>query len=377
MDELGRILDELADGDPDDDPAVLITVVRVRGSAYRGPGARRLIRRDGSGLGLISGGCLEADLARRAWQLTASGRPALIRYDSTDPDDAWAFGLGCRGVVDLMVERVEAGRPPGWVAFVRDRLARREPAALARVVAVRDGEVGGPPPARVGSFVAVDGTGDAVHDLADPGLARRIADRAGAVLDRDDRIDDELTLGGLTLLVERVEPPPTLIVCGAGPDALPLVRLARELGWSVAVVDGRHRPGTAARFAEADEVFTIADADRLARLAARRRASAVVMTHDVAEDAQFLAALLAGPIGYVGLLGPGHRARRVLDAAGPLDDRARARLRSPVGLDLGGEAPSAVALAIVAEIQAVLANRAGGPLRDRGGPIHDRGGPLP
>ena len=369
MNELRAILDEVAAAGAGDEPAVLATVVGVRGSAYRGIGARRVMGPDGEALGLVSGGCLEADLARRAWALTEGGRAAVVRYDSTDPDGAWAFGLGCRGVIDILVERVE-GATPAWVAFAIERLDRHEPVALARVLKVGAGDGR----ARLGSFLAADAAGAVVHDLADGRLVEEVAEaaRAGLRAGRSGPAGFDGPGGGVAAVVEVVEPPPTLIVCGAGPDALPLVRLARELGWTVAVADGRHRPATRGRFAAADEVLTLADVDRLRALASRPGASAVVMTHNVAEDARFLALLLDSPIGYVGLLGPKHRAEWVLADLGDRAESARGRLRAPVGLDLGAETPAEIALAIVAEVRATLADRTGGPLRDRDAPIHDR-----
>ena len=239
MNELRAILDELAEVGADDEPAVLATVVRVRGSAYRGPGARRLLHRDGASLGLISGGCPEADLSRRAWGLTEGGRVALVRYDSSDPDDTWAFGLGCRGVVDILLERIEGEAAPPWAGFLRDRLDRHEPAALARVLAVGEGDRR----VRLGSFLAADRGGSVVHDLEAPGLAAEVAAAARAARGggRVGLATFDGPGSGVAAVLEVVEPPPTLLVCGSGPDALPLVRFANGLGWSIAVVDGRQR----------------------------------------------------------------------------------------------------------------------------------------
>ncbi len=370
MNELRAILDELAEVREDDEASVLATVVQVLGSAYRGIGARCLIERDGRAIGLVSGGCLEADIARQAWRLTAQGQAALIRYDSANPNGEWTFGLGCRGTIDILLERVEGPRPAAWVDFLRGRLDRHEPAVLARVVRTGPGDAR----ARLGSFLVLGADGEMIHDLDSPQLAAEVAEAARGALDSGR--SSHLTLAGpgdgVAVVLEVVEPPPTLIVCGSGPDALPLVRFARELGWYVAVLDGRFRPATRARFAAADEVATLADVDRIHALAARPRAAAVIMTHNLVEDEKFLGLLLPTPAGYLGLLGPKHRASRLLDRLGPLDAQDRDRLHAPVGLDLGAETPAEIALAIVAEIRATFAGRSGGPLRDRGMPIHDR-----
>ena len=366
MNELRAILDELAGGRADDDSAVLATVVRVLGSAYRGVGARRLVARDGEAIGLVSGGCLEADVARQAWRLPEGGAAAVIRYDSSGPGGDWAFSLGCQGTVDILVERLDGADAPPWVDFLRGRLDRHEPSVLARVLRVEPGEAR----ARVGSFLALGLDGAIVHDLGTPGLVGSVAAAARNALDPGR--SGHTVLDGVAIVLEVVEPPPTLIVCGAGPDALPVVRLAAELGWHVAVVDGRHRPATRQRFVAAAEVLTLAELDRMRVLAARPRAAAVVMTHNVAEDEAFLGPLLASPAAYVGLLGPRHRAERLLGGLGPLAAAARGRLHAPVGLDLGAETPAEIALAILAEIQATFAGRDGGSLRGRDRPIHDR-----
>jgi xanthine dehydrogenase accessory factor len=370
MNELRTILDELAAVCEDDEPSVMATVVQVLGSSYRGIGARCLIERDGRAIGLVSGGCLEADIARQAWRLTACGEAALIRYDSTSPSGEWTFGLGCRGVIDILLERIEGPRPAALIDFLLTRLDRHEPAVLARVLRVGPGDER----AKLGSFLALGSDGATCHDLRSPGLAAEVATAARGVLvaGRSGHVTLAGPGDGIAAVLELVEPPPTLIICGAGPDALPLVRLARELGWYVAVVDGRARSSTRERFAAADEVATLADADRIHALARRPMAAVVIMTHNVVEDSKFLDLLFPTPVGYIGLLGPRHRASRVLNGLGLLDANSRARLHAPIGLDLGADTPAEIALAIVAEIRAAIAGRSGGRLRDRLEPIHDR-----
>ena len=370
MNELRAILDELTQIRAGDEPAVLATVVRVLGSAYRGIGARRLINRDGPAIGLVSGGCLEADIARQAWRLTEGGKAALIRYDSVDSDGEWTFGLGCRGTIDILLERIDGTRPTAWINYLRAHLDEHEPSVLARVLASDAGTAA----ARLGSFLAVGSSAAPIHDLASPDLAGRLAAAARDALrsGRSGHATLATDAGRVTALLEVIEPPPTLLACGVGPDVLPLVRMARELGWHIAVIAGRNQAATRGRFAAADEVLTLADEGRIRALASHRRAAAVLMTHNIGEDARFLDLLVRSSVGYIGLLGPKHRADRLLDRLDPLDASTRIRLHAPVGLDLGAETPAEIALSIMAEIQAELAGRSGGPLRDRGRPIHDR-----
>ena len=155
--------------------AVLATVVRVNGSAYRRPGARMLLLPDGRTIGTVSGGCLEDDVKLRAWKLTVQGEPAVLRYDSTSDDDiVWGLGLGCKSVIDLLIERLDPDRKEQSLDFLRRRLDTRQPGVLARVVTA-EGHIG----ANVGAFLTLDETGSSAHDFAGLELADlvRQADR--------------------------------------------------------------------------------------------------------------------------------------------------------------------------------------------------------
>ena len=364
MDELRAILAGMHEAAETGEPAVLATVVRVRGSAYRSPGARRLLWPDGRALGLVSGGCLESDLARRAWSLTEQRPGAVVRYDTSAPDaGVWEFGLGCRGVVDILLERL-AGPLPAWAGLLSRCQRAGEPCVLARVLA---GE-------RLGAFLAADIRGETVHDC--PDLACLLAAEAADALAEGRSRHVSLDEGRCLAFVEHVPPAPTLLVCGSGPDAVPLARLAGEIGWRVAVADPRDRAGLRGRFPGAEEVVPACDDARLRLLAGRPRTAAVVMTHNTGDDERMLRVLLGCRLCYLGVLGPRHRTAgllRSLAADGTrLAGDAVANLHTPAGLDLGAETPAEIALAILAEAQAVLAGRSGGRLRDRRGPIHDR-----
>jgi xanthine/CO dehydrogenase XdhC/CoxF family maturation factor len=179
----------------------------------------------------------------------------------------------------------------------------------------------------------------------------------------------------LEIFFDVIEPPRPLFVFGAEQDALPLVRLARTLGWHTTVVDTRARGATRERFAEADEVILCRAEEVAARLPLPSRAAAVLMTHNYLHDVELLRALLPAPLTYLGVLGPKERTRKLLEelrAQGEaFPDSWPARLHSPVGIDIGAETPDEIALSIVAEIRAVCAGRRAGFLRDRDAPIHD------
>jgi xanthine dehydrogenase accessory factor len=316
--------------------SVLATLVTVEGSSYRRPGARLLMLADGTRIGSISGGCLEEDVLARARRVFVTSTPETVVYDTTSENDlVWGVGLGCHGVVNVLLEKLPAR--PAWAVKLADNFVSRRPTSLA--VAYRQTE-------------------------AQP-LGTRLATEVKA-------------LGGPSaenVFLDTIAPPTPLFVFGAGDDAQPLVRLAKELGWHVTVADPRPAFATPDRFPTADRLI-VASADQLAtRAAPTGDALAVIMTHHYVHDVPLLRALLQTPTTYLGLLGPKKRAARILDDLAK-DDLAitpamRAQLHAPVGLDLGADAPEQVALAIISEMQAVLGGRDAQPLRQRDRPIHD------
>jgi xanthine/CO dehydrogenase XdhC/CoxF family maturation factor len=334
MKELSAILAALTTGPAE--PAALATLLTVAGSSYRRPGARLLLTAGGRRLGSISGGCLEEDLLARARRVLETGRAETVVYDTTSENDlVWGVGLGCHGVVKLLVEKLPPR--PAWAAWVAAEFAVRRPVEL----------------------LVVHG-GENAHDFGTR-LARDPAANSVAV----DRAH---------LYREIVRPPPALAIFGAGDDAQPLARLAHELGWRVTVADPRAAFATAERFPTA-ATLVVAPAEHLAERAGLDDTTlAVVMTHHYVHDVPLLRALLPRPLAFLGLLGPRKRAEKILaDLAAEgaaITAEQRARLHAPVGLDLGADAPEQVALAILAEMQAVLAGREPRPLRERNRPIH-------
>lgn len=296
-----------------DAEAVLATVVATRGSVYRRPGARMLLTREGWIAGSISGGCIESDLVQTAFDRTEKGA-TCVTYDASAPDDILlGFGLGCNGIVDVLMQRLPVDGGP--LAVIESVLHHRRECWLATYVD--------------GSW-RVDASG-----------------------------------GEGAILTERIQPPPSLVIFGAGHDAVPLVRMAKEVGWHVTVVDGRSAYARKDRFPQADGVLVSPPAKPTE---IEEGAAVVVMTHSFANDVALLAWLLDSPADYLGVLGPIHRTRRILEEQG-LDG---SRLYAPIGLDLGSEGPDEIALAIVAEIQAVRNGRSASHLKGRMTPLHKK-----
>lgn len=310
-------------------------VVATQGSTYRKPGAMMLFSSSGKYAGLLSGGCLEADLQAHAMRLLDSGGTASLHdYDSRVSDDpVWGLGLGCEGLMRILLLRLDDDAQP--VRTLLESATARKPAACA--ISLRSGHHA--------VVLQPAASADAVLVVA---ATQRLRE-GGAGL------DDAAEIFSLS-----VEPVPALLLCGAGPDTRPVVEFARTLGWQVTVLD--HRPAYLERTRWRPDVeLRLADLDApLVDVATSRFDAAVVMSHHLTADGCYLRALADSSVAYVGLLGPPARRQRLLAEIADGERKLHGRLRAPVGLDLGGRTPEAIALAIVAEIQAVLCGKAGG-----------------
>jgi xanthine dehydrogenase accessory factor len=343
--------------------AALATVVRVRGSAYRREGARMLIREDGLLTCMLSGGCLEPEVAEVARRVIDRGVAELRHYDLAE-DVVWGLGLGCGGTVDVYIEPVDDNR-----RFARwlETLERGATAVLATKLPDRGSRL----------FIAEDGTMDGT--LGDGELDARVTTEARALMASASpraetrRIDS--AAGPVDVFFDVSTPPPALLVFGAGHDAIPVVTQMTALGWRVTVVDARPAFTIADRFPGARLV--LAAPDEFASLVPpiEPRTSALVMNHHLERDQASLAFALASPASWIGVLGPRVRYLRLLDglrAAGVAIDPAHlARVRNPVGLDIGAESADEVALAIAAALIAERRGFRGGLLDGVAGRIHD------
>jgi xanthine/CO dehydrogenase XdhC/CoxF family maturation factor len=383
MKELRAIVGAFEQARSDGKASALATVVAVCGSAYRRPGARMLITEDGQTTGGVSGGCLERDVFLRAQQVIERGESTLAAYDTTGEDDIeFGVGLGCRGVIRILIEPLARAREPSHLPLVEELLRQRETGVLATVWRVQ-----GQMAARAGSRLLVSRRGTLWDDIGDPQLAARIEEDARAALQALQPA--ARTYAGaaaqVEVFLEVVRPPVPLVVFGGGPDAGPLVRLAGELGWHVTVVDQRPAAASRARFPGADAVVACRPEHVREQVPLDGETVGVVMTHHYLTDLRLLELLLPSPVRYLGLLGPRSRSERLLaelaQAGIHPTEAERRRLYAPVGLDLGAETAEEIALAILAEIRAVLAGRAGASLRDRRTPIHEseglKGKPCP
>ena len=351
---------------------VLATVVRVVGSSYGGVGARMVIRVDGSTVGLVSGGCLESDLCAHALEVHATSLARVVTYDTRADDDAvWGLGLGCNGLIDVLLQPLAADQALAQADLLAGALSAETPSVIATVT--HSGSASGSPAIGAQALFTGDES-DSVGDWGDgEALAFARANLADALSAGRRGLSREL--GSTQLAFEVVIPAIRLVICGSGPDAVPVSRLARDLGWDVAVVD--HRPVTEAHASRFPGVRVIEspDAAELAAVAPlTSRTAGVVMSHHFARDMDYVRALLSAGVAYVGVLGPRARTERMLVELAvrgdPAADSGEA-LFGPVGLDLGGDGPEAVALAIVSEVSAVMQGKTARHLRDNQVPLHD------
>lgn len=339
MSELTDILDAADEWAARGEEMALATIVATRGSTYRRAGARLLIPARGEPIGNISGGCLEGDVARIGREVIASGEPRTVEFDLTAEDDAvWGYGLGCNGAIELYVEPT-AGALESARAL-REALGG-DPTVLSTVISGQ----------RAGRrWSGTDGAAAAALRTGTPLVVEEAGER---------------------VFHEPMLPPPRLVVCAAGHDAIPLVRQAAELGWQVIVADVRRNLLNHDRFPGASS-FVDADPEQAAQaIRPDARTAVVTMSHNLLRDEAYLRSFLEADErpGYLGVLGPRGRTEQMLAEIGRPE--AMQWLRAPAGLDIGAEGPEEVARAIIAEILAVTRGRGGGPLRDRRRPIHE------
>lgn len=325
------------------EPIVMVTVTRTEGSTYSKAGHRILIAGSGAYQGLVSGGCLEGDLAEHARAVVASGTPQTVLYDLRDEaDEIWGMGIGCNGLIEVMLQRVDdaSGYEP-FATMATCALDGRD--AVCSIVTASDD-----PAVPVGATVV---------DWSDGVSPWRMADAAALRAEREPLRGGHATRvtrdAGVSILHAPLRPVPKLLILGAGPDAVPLVRMANELGWRVTIADHREAYINQDAFSAAERRCLAAPGALATVGGAQDFAAVVIMTHHLATDRAWLNALAPTDISYVGLLGPRARRDRLL---GEIDDPGalKARLHGPVGLSIGAGSPETIALSILAEMQAFL-----------------------
>ena len=332
----------------DDPELVLVTIIGTSGSTYRKPGAMMLISRDGRYEGMISGGCLEGDLLEHASGVFETGEPARVTYDmSADEDLVWSLGIGCDGITHLMLQRL--AREDGLEVFRQIGASHGERKSVLLALAPR-GDGG----TAAGALASLDRAG---KRSGEPGLLPLLEETARDWPEWRSRTVEK---DGLEVMLIQVPPRTRVLICGAGPDAVPVAECFAGLDWEVFVADHRAAFARADRFPAGCHVLHQRQSDLHERVDLDEIDAAVIMTHHLESDAEYLRQLCGRPLPYLGILGPTARKDRLREMAGC----AERPLFGPVGLDIGAELPASIALSIAAEVHAVLNQRDGRSLTD-------------
>jgi xanthine dehydrogenase accessory factor len=304
-------------------PLALCVLLETAGSTYSKAGALLLIAESGEYGGLLSGGCLEGDLAARARQVMATGQPDIVSYDMRGPDDLlWGLGSGCEGAMKVLA--IRTGPANHWqpLAALQSALVAHQPLCVG--IDVESGTVHEALPLQAAPGYVTDATGRRLYALP-------------------------------------LELPPRILILGGGPDAVPVTEFSARLGWKTTVFDHRPAYAEAARFPQAERVVSAPAAALAAELQLADFSACVVMSHHLPSDLEYLRVLAHSALPFVGLLGPAPRRDRLRTELGSDAALLAGRLHAPVGLALGGRSSAAIALAIVAELQAWFSGTAGGP----------------
>lgn len=362
----GDVLNRIRDVLEGDRRAVLATVVDVEGSAYRRPGAKMVVPEDGEGAGHITAGCLEDEVQRLASEVLAAGAPRVETYDLRPDaeDDVWGLGVGCNGIIDVLLEPVDDSLRP-----VVDAVAADRDVGVATVVDADDDET-------VGARAYYDPTDGSLSlgDRFPAAAADRVRAVAADLVERGRANTYEVD--GATVFVDGITLPDDLVVLGTGHDVGPIVELGKRAGFRVTVLGFRGASATDERFPAADAVRSTSPSQVRDAFDFDGDTHVVVATHNFVDDRIAVDELLRTDVPYVGLMGPRERFEEMLDEyheeERTFSEDELARLYTPVGLDLGGASPYQIALSIVGEVLAVHSGREPGHLRDREGTIHGR-----
>ncbi|MEH2349773.1 MAG: XdhC family protein [Nostoc sp.] len=372
MNELQAILEGFESSQKSGEITFLATVVKTQGSTYRRPGAKMLMTDTGRMIGTISAGCLENDVFEYTKQRMSDGKPIVVSYDSTASEDIlWGFGLGCNGIVQVLIERLETESTLNAIAFTQECFHQKHLGTIATVFACEGGV-----DVKLGSRLLLYPNSKIITDIQEPNLIKSLsADTQAALANQKSRVNNyQLPLGNVEVFIEVIQPPTPLVIFGAGYDAVPVAEFAQALGWDVAVVDCRANEATRARFPQPCDVILSNREILDKQVLIDDRTVAVVMTHNYLDDLEILKMMLPSSARYIGILGPKHRTEKLLQDLSTQGIASTSeqldRLYSPVGIDIGADTPQEIAIAIIAEIQAVLTNRKSNFLKYRNQPIH-------
>ncbi|MEO6328589.1 MAG: XdhC family protein [Ginsengibacter sp.] len=354
--------------------SAIAAVVHLNGSSYRRPGARMLVTDDGELTGAISGGCLEGDALRKAMMVLSQQRSKLVTYDTTDEDDATiGIQLGCAGTVQVLFEPINPNDENSPIRLLRRAVGLRQKSVLVTLFSLEDKRNEQP-----GTCLLMEENGNISGALPYPELHDVIIEDAREVMQQQLSSFKNYKAKNISVIafIEYLQPPVSLIVVGAGNDAIPMMQIADMIGWDVRIIDGRSTHATPERFVSACQILVSKPEKVLEQITIDEQTVFVLMTHNYNYDLGMLKALLPLKIKYIGVLGPKKKLDRMLN-----DIRNEGikigleqlnRIYGPAGLEVGAETAEEIGLSIIAEIKAVLSVKPGGLLRNKQDVIHLR-----
>jgi xanthine/CO dehydrogenase XdhC/CoxF family maturation factor len=352
----------------------LATLVHLNGSSYRRPGARMIVDEEGQLTGAISGGCLEGDALRKAVFCIHTQVPKLVVYDTSDEEDATiGIQLGCSGIIQVLFEPIDENDPLNPIELLKKAIHKRQNTVLVTLYAsqIKKGDT-------VGTSMLLEDSGEFHNNSSFQFVPEKLMQDINETLTIKKSSFKRYNLNDDTFsaFLSFISPPISLVIVGAGNDAIPLQSIAETLGWQVTIVDGRHTYAKIERFSSACQIIVSKPEKVLQQISIDEKTVFVLMTHNYNYDYAILKALLSKNVTYIGALGPKKKLDNMITDLKAenifLNERQKNILYGPVGLEIGAETPAEIALSITAEIMSVMHNKKGGYLRNLLTEIHPR-----
>lgn len=369
MSELKQLLEAIEERQNAGIATALATVVRVKGSAYRREGTKMMIDADGSQVCMISGGCLEEEVGAIAQEVIATGKPKVHFFD-LDEDVVWGLGLGCGGSVDVYIESFQKANDihSKWIATLEAEKA----ACLLTIIESENKSL-------EGLRMFVDAAGNIEGSLGSSELEVLLVERSKFKMSELYPRSETKTYkhddgSSVEVFLDVYVPPPELVIFGAGHDAIPMADAAHTLGYRLTVVDARHAFVTEERFPNVQTLIRTHPSGFEEKVSLDERSYVIIMNHHLDRDKESLVFSLNSPAAYIGLLGPRSRFERIVDALKEdgvnLSNEDIARVRNPIGVDIGADTAEEIAVSVMSELLALRAGYQAGFLNDRDGRIH-------
>ncbi len=355
--------------------SALVTVVHLDGSSYRRPGARMLVNDDGRITGAISGGCLEGDALKKALFAISEQKNTLFTYDTSKEDDSeMGIHLGCEGLIQVLFESIDSKKEENPIQLLSKALAVRQKAVLVTLFDLNNNQN-----VQHGTCLLLEENGTLSGKIPLQQFEDVVLKDITDVMQNGESVFKQYRSGdvSVTAFFEFLHPPVSLVVLGAGNDAIPLMKFADVLGWDFRIVDRRDTHANKERYPTASQILVANPDVALEHLAYDNRTFFVLVTHSYKCDYYMLKSLCAAAVPYIGILGPKKKLHRMLEEIQHnegihLNADKVATIYGPTGLDIGAETPEEIALSIIAEIQAVLTGKMGGMLKTKNEVIHSR-----